>query len=88
MIGTKRELHTRSDFETEKCEIFFLFLNENICCDYSLEPSRRDGSDEGHNICLNGEIWKIVPNFSLLAFLILSTAEYMNICRLRRQYAY
>ena len=23
---------------------FFLFLNKNICCDPSLEPSRRDGS--------------------------------------------
>ena len=28
-------------------EIFFLFLNENICCDPSLEPSRRDGSNDG-----------------------------------------
>ena len=26
---------------------FFLFLVENICCDPSLEPSRRDGSNDG-----------------------------------------
>ena len=25
----------------------FLFLNENICCDPSLEPSQRDGFNEG-----------------------------------------
>ena len=30
---------------------FFLFLNENICCDPSLEPSHREGSNDGHNIC-------------------------------------
>ena len=24
-----------------------LFLNKNICCDPSLEPSRRDGSNDG-----------------------------------------
>ena len=27
--------------------IFILFLNGNICCDPSLEPSRRDGSNFG-----------------------------------------
>ena len=26
---------------------FFLFLNKNICCDPSLEPSQRDGSNDG-----------------------------------------
>ena len=26
---------------------FFLSLHKNICCDPSLEPSRRDGSNEG-----------------------------------------
>ena len=25
----------------------FLFVNENICCDPSLEPSRRDASNDG-----------------------------------------
>ena len=31
----------------DNSDIFFLFLNENICCDPSLEPSPRDGSNEG-----------------------------------------
>ena len=26
---------------------FFLFFNKNICCDPSLEPSQRDGSNDG-----------------------------------------
>ena len=45
---------------------FFLFLNENICCDPSLEPSRRDGSNDGsQNMCFCGKILinsqKIIP---------------------------
>ena len=31
----------------DNSEIIFLFLNENIHCDPSLEPSQRDGSNEG-----------------------------------------
>ena len=27
--------------------LFFLNLNENICCDPSLEPSLQDGSNDG-----------------------------------------
>ena len=27
-------------------KIIFLFLNQNICCGYSKEPSQRDGSFE------------------------------------------
>ena len=27
-------------------KIIFLFINENICCDPSLEPSQRDGSND------------------------------------------
>ena len=26
--------------------MFFLFLHKHVCCDFSLEPSRRDGSSE------------------------------------------
>ena len=29
----------------------------------------------GHKICLNGEIWLIIPKLSLLPFLIWSTGE-------------
>ena len=32
---------------------FFLFLLENIHCEYSLEPPRRGGSNEYHNLCRN-----------------------------------
>ena len=39
--------------------IFFLFLHENIYCDYSLEAPRRGASNEYHNICFRGEIRKI-----------------------------
>ena len=39
--------------------IFFLFLNENICCGYSLEVPRGDASNEYHNICFHREIRKL-----------------------------
>ena len=28
-------------------KIIFLFLNKNVCCDPSLEPSLQDGSNDG-----------------------------------------
>ena len=31
----------------DNSNIFFLFLNENICCDPSLEPSQLDGFNAG-----------------------------------------
>ena len=31
----------------DNSKIFFFSLNENIRCDPSLEPSRRDGSNDG-----------------------------------------
>ena len=33
----------------DNSDLSFLILNENIGCDPSLESSRRDGSNEGHN---------------------------------------
>ena len=41
-------------------KIIFLFLNENIYCDVSLEPSRRDGSNDGLRKCFYGVIWLMV----------------------------
>ena len=29
----------------------FLLLHKNVCCGPSLEPSRRDGCNKGHNMC-------------------------------------
>ena len=53
----------------------FLFLNENICCDPSLELSRRDSSNgESQNI-FYAEIWLIIPKLSPLPLLIWSTAS-------------
>ena len=40
----------------DNSKIFFLFLKENICCDPSLEPSRRDGSNDGSQDTFYGEI--------------------------------
>ena len=33
-------------FFNQKVSIFFLFLNENICCGYSLEAPQRGASNE------------------------------------------
>ena len=41
------ELQIRGGIEDKSKIMFFLFLNENICCDPSLEPSQRDGSNDG-----------------------------------------
>ena len=40
----------------------------------SLEPSQRDGSNDGHKYVFYGKIWIIIPKLSLLPFLIWSTA--------------
>ena len=62
-------LQIKGDIE-DLSKIFFLFLNENISCDPSLEPSRRDGSNDRHKICFYGGVWKIFPELSLLPLLI------------------
>ena len=40
------ELQIRGGIE-DKSKKFSLFLNENVCCDPSLEPSQQDGSNDG-----------------------------------------
>ena len=42
---------------------------KNIFCDTSLEPSRRDGSNEGHNICFHREIRNITFELSAISLL-------------------
>ena len=42
--GAERQIRGGID---ENSKIIFLFLNENLCCDPSSEPSRRDGSNDG-----------------------------------------
>ena len=39
---------------------FLLFLNENIGCDLSLAPSRRDSSNDGSQNMFYTEIWLII----------------------------
>ena len=41
------ELQIRGGFKDNSKDNFLLFLNENMCCDHSLELSRRDGSNDG-----------------------------------------
>ena len=43
--------------------IFFLVLNKNICCGYSLEAPHRGTSNKHHNICLCGELKKKYQHF-------------------------
>ena len=45
----------------DSSKIIFLFLNQNICCDPSIEPSRRDGSNNVSQNMVFGEIWIIIP---------------------------
>ena len=40
------ELQIRGGIE-DNSKVIFLFLIKNICCDPSLEPSQRDGSNDG-----------------------------------------
>ena len=58
------EFQIRGGIE-DNSKIFFLFLNENICCDHSLEPSRRVGSNDGSKHMFYGVQWKIIPKLSL-----------------------
>ena len=75
-IFTERtEIQIRGCTEN-KSKIFFLFPNENICCDPSLEPSQRDGSNEGNNICFCGEIGIIILKLPLLIW----STERNNFC--------
>ena len=48
--GTDEEgiiiLYTNRQMRAHNCEFIFLFLNQNMCCGCSKEPSQRDGSFE------------------------------------------
>ena len=52
-----------------------VLLNENMCCDPSLEPSRRGGSNEGpqHIFCL--EMGEIIFELSSIPLLIWSSGR-------------
>ena len=42
----------------KKFDIFLIFA-QNIDCGYSLEPHRRGGSKDTHNLCFRAKIGKI-----------------------------
>ena len=48
-------LQRKVNIEPHRClqgyTLFFLFLLENIDCEYSLEPPRRGGVTSTHNVC-------------------------------------
>ena len=74
-IGTPRtELQIRGGIEDNSKIFFFLFLNENICCDSSLEQSLRDCSNEGLQNML---IWRSMANYPLI---IPVTPSYLEHC--------
>ena len=57
----------RSLFFIRKMPIFFLFLHENICYGYSLEAP--------HNVCVFGEIRKILCGYPLLSVAMLKPLD-------------
>ena len=59
VIKCNSELQIRGGIE-DNLKIIFLFLNVNIFCDPSLEPSRRDGSNEGSQ---NMFLWRHMGNY-------------------------
>ena len=52
------ELQIRGIIEDNSKIIFF--LNKNICCDPSIEPSRRDSSNDGSQ---NTFLWRYTDNY-------------------------
>ena len=59
-------------------EIFF--LSQRICCDHSLELARRDGSNEGSQQMILGQIRKILSTLPLYSLLIWSTGSASLFC--------
>ena len=64
---------------TEHYTIFFLFLLKNIDCWYPLEPPRRGGSNEYHNLCFEQKYEKF-PEFLFekFQFLMVKFSMYLN----------
>ena len=59
--------------------IIFLIMLKNIDCEYSLEPPRRGGSNEYHNLCFVQEYEKY-QNFlsENVPFLVVKFSMYLN----------
>ena len=58
------------NFQIKNSDIFFIISAQNIYCGYSLEPPRRGGSNEYHNLCFRAKIRKrmhtpVNPSFTI-----------------------
>ena len=71
-LELQSELQIRGSIEDNL--IIFLFLNKNISCDPSLEPSQRDGSNVGSQ---NMFLWRIIANYPKI---IPVTPSYLEHC--------
>ena len=54
-----------------------IFLHQSMPCDPSLEPSHRDGSIAGHNVCFHREIRKNISKLSSLFLVIWSVVGWL-----------
>ena len=70
-VGTKKKIlgkrytsYTGPQIRVCNRKLFFLFLNQNICCGYSKEPSHRDGSFEHPKHKLKLMVKKIIAILS------------------------
>ena len=60
--------------------IIFLISDQNIDCEYSLEPPRRGGSNEYPQFMFWAEIWKILGFYKMkiFHFLVVKFSVYLN----------
>ena len=68
-IYRKFHLQKTENFQIKISDIFHISA-QNIDCGYSLEPPRRGGSNEYHNLCFWAEIRKLIytpvnPSFTI-----------------------
>ena len=74
-VQASRYLSIAPDKRWYLCNIFFLFVRENICCRYSLEVPHWDTSNE-YSQHFNGEIRKNISTFGLKR----KVPDYLEIC--------
>ena len=71
---TDLQIHVRGGSEdTYNSKIIFLFLNENLCCDPSLELSQWDGSTERSQ---NVFVWRNMAHYPKIIPVTLSYLEH------------
>ena len=85
-LQADQDLHSGPELRVRNRKLFFLFLNQNICCGYSKEPSQWDGSFEHPKhmfrvlnkkiiakiICLTGPMYTVFKTGSILNELAMS----------------